>query len=335
MTRARWAKRLAITVGVAATVLLAATDGLITTLAPDFRTDAAFLAVRDARLGLLLGAATVLTFAAVAWRAPRWLPGAAVVLLLADLGTQVRRFIVIDERGAEVFAADDVVQALRRDADGTTQPWRVLPLGRSYMDDYLMEHRVRSVLGYHGNELHTYDETLGGKNRWVNRGNPQSWRLFGVRYVFVDEVPPQLPPGFTVVGERLRTWLGEQTAVLRVPEPGEWAVIAPLAFKLDDEEATIGTVMNPQFDPRRIVLVAGDAAFGDTTPPQALPAPISPAPQIVVEERQPGVYVLRVDTLAQDGYLVVSENHLPTWTATVDGVAAPWHVPTARSSPSP
>jgi hypothetical protein len=260
--------------------------------------------------------------------APKMMAVAAVVLLLGDLGSQIRRFIVIDERGADVFAAHEVVRAVRQDAAGTTQPWRIVPLGRVYMDDYLMEHRVRSVLGYHGNEPHTYDETLGGKNQWGNLADPQAWRLLGVRYLVLDQAPTELPPGFEVIGRDLQTWLGERATVLRIPNPAPWAVVAPLAFKLDDEGQTIATAMNPQFDPSRIVLLAGDASFGNDTPPEALPPAISPAPTIAVEERQPGVYALTISGLEQDGFLVVSENHLPSWTATVDGVAAP----TARAN---
>lgn len=328
--RERWGKRVALVVGIAALVLVASAEGLITSLAEPQRVDAAYAAVDGARIGLMLGAATVIAFALVAWMAPQFLAIAAVVLLLGDLGSQIRRFIVIDARGAEVFAADEVVQALQRDAVGTTQPWRIVPLGRVYMDDYLMEHRVRSALGYHGNELHTYDETLGGKNQWGNLADPQAWRLLGVRYLVLDQVPTELPPGFEVVGRDLQTWLGERATVLRVPNPAPWAVIAPLAFKLDDEAQTIATVMNPQFDPSRIVLLAGDASFGSATPPESLPPAISPAPTIAVEERQPGVYALTIGGLQQDGYLVVSENHLPTWTATVDGEPAP----TARANGS-
>ncbi len=321
--RERWAKRAAIVIGVGAVLMLAASQGMITTLAPAMRADAAYGAVADARFGLMLGAATAIMFAIIAWRAPRFLATAAVVLLLADLGSQVRRFIVIDQRGAEVFAADEVVQAIEKDAASLEQPWRVVPLGRVYMDDYLMEHRVRSVLGYHGNEPHTYDQTLGGKNQWGNLSDPQSWRLLGVRYLLLDQTPTQLPPGFVLVGSDLRTWLGERATVLRVPSPAPWAVVAPLSFKVGSEEQTIATVMNPQFDPARIVLLDTAAAFGSTTPPTALPPAISPAPVIRVEERQPGVYVLNIENLVADGVLVVSENYLPTWTATVDGAAAP------------
>ena len=326
--RERWAKRVAIGVGVGAALLLASASGLITTMAVGGRTDAAFAAVPGAQVGLLLGAATVLLFCLAAWRLPKHLGTVAVLLLLSDLAVQVRRFIVIDERGAEVFAADGVVQAVLEDAKGTTQPWRVLPLGRTYGDDYLMEHRVRSVLGYHGNEPHTYDETLGGKNVWRYVDQPQAWRLLAVRYVILDQAVPEVPPGFTVVTTDARTWLGEVATVLRVPEPGAWAVVSPGALKLAEDDQSRATVMNPQFDPARLTLVPLDAPFGETTPPTALPAAISPAPTIRVEERQPGVYIIRLDSLGQDGVLVVSENWLPTWTATVDGHAAP----TARAN---
>ncbi len=321
--RERWAKRwMMITAGGAGLFLLSA-EGLITSLADVARADAAYAAVSDARLGLVLGAVTVIGFAVVAWRAPRWMWLAAALLLVADLGSQIRRFIVIDARGAEAFAADDVVKAILADAEGSTQPWRVLPLGREYMSNYLIEHRIRNVLGYHGNELHDYDETLGGKNAWTQLSNPQSWRLLAVRYLLLSEAPAELPPGFTAIGRDLSTWEGERVTVLRVPDPTPWAVVAPLAFKVPDPAQVRGTVMNPQFDPARIALVDSAASFGSTTPPTALPAAIAPAPSIAVEEGAPGHYTLRISGLQADGVLVVSENYVPTWKATVDGAEAP------------
>jgi hypothetical protein len=321
--RERWAKRvLAVTAGGAGLFLLSA-EGLITSLADAARADAAYAAVAGARLGLVLGAVSVIGFALVAWRAPRWMWLAAALLLVADLGGQIRRFIVIDPRGAEAFAADDVVKAIEADAAGLAQPYRVLPLGREYMSNYLVEHRIRNVLGYHGNELHDYDETLGGKNAWTELSNPQSWRLLGVRYLLLSNAPEQLPPGFALIGRDLPTWEGERVTVLRVPEPAPWAVVAPLAFKLGDAAQVRATVMNPQFDPARLALVDTAARFGSTTPPTALPPAITPAPSIAVEEGAPGHYTIKISGLQADGVLVVSENYLPTWTATVDGAEAP------------
>jgi hypothetical protein len=327
-TRELWAKRIAIAVVVGAGLMLASAQGLITSLAVAERADAAFAAVEGARIGLLLGAVSVLVFVIVAWRAPRMLAVAAVAMLLLDLGVQARRFIKIDPAGDAFFAADEVVQAIQRDATGLTQPWRVLPViwadGRPpYMDDYLQEHRIRNVFGYHGNELHTYDELLGGKNQWRFIPQQQAWRLTATRYLLIAGPVGELPPGFALVGTGLRTWLGEDASVIRVPNPAPWAVISPGALKVADDAQVNATAINPQFDPARLTLVPGDAPFGTTTAPTALPPAISPAPRITVAEREPGVYVLAIDSLVQDGVLTVSENYVPWWKATVDGVETP------------
>jgi hypothetical protein len=318
--RRRWAVRVAGAVGATALLLAAASGSLLTSLAPTERFDAALAAVDGARWGILLGAVSVIVFVLVARQAPRWIGAAGVAMLLLDLGVQAQRFIVIDPAGDQVFAADGAVQAMEKDAAGTTQPWRVLPLG-PYMNDYLIEHRIRSVLGYHGNELHTYDETLGGKGRWSALSDSHTWRLLAVRYVITGQAmaPSELVP----IASGVRTWLGDSAWVYRVPDPAPWAVVAPLAFKAGNEEQVRATVISPQFDPARIALVPKDAQFGTTTLPTALPDALLPAPAIRVTEKQPGVYRLAIDGLERDGVLVVSENWLPSWVATVDGRAAP------------
>jgi hypothetical protein len=317
--RRRWAKRVAIIAAASAIFLAAVSSSLIPNLASPEHEDAAFAAIAGARWGILLGAFSVVAFAIVVWKAPRWIAAAAIALILLDLGIQDRRFIVIDPRGDALFRADSVVRAIEKDAAGTTQPWRVLPAG-AYLDDYLIEHRIRSVLGYHGNQMHRYDELLGGHNVYNQLGNPALWRLLSVRYILTNR--PIDVPGLIPIASAAPTWLGDTAWVWRVPDPAPWAQIAPLAIRASDEDVQ-KAVLSPGFDPSRIVLVAPDASFGTSTLPQQMPSPITPAPRIRVTEGAPGVYTLAVDGLKSDGVLFVSENWFPTWTASVNGRPAP------------
>ena len=320
--RVRFAKRAGLVVGIGAAFFVLSAGNLLPALADSARQGAAFEAVYGARVGLLLGAGTVLAFLIIAARQPRWLALAAAVLLLADLGTQGRRFVVIEPRGDEYFAADPAVVAMQADAKETTQPWRVLPFGRAFSDDYLIEHRIRNVLGYHGNEPHHYDELLGGKGQWSNLSDQRTWRLLGVRYLVVDQAIEA--PGFVPIAQNVRTWLGEPAWVYRVPNPTPWAWVAPVAVKVPDEAQLVQLVTKaPSFSPDRLVLVSGDAPFGSTVPPTAMPEPLAAQPEIRVTEGAPGDYTLAITGLAQAGVLVVSENWMPWWTATVDGTAAP------------
>jgi len=317
--RRRWAKRVAIATAGAAIFLAAVSSSLIPNLASPEHEDAAFAAIAGARWGILLGALSVVAFALVVWKAPRWIAAAAIALILLDLGIQDRRFIVIDPRGDALFRADSVVRAIEKDATGTTQPWRVLPAG-AYLDDYLIEHRIRSVLGYHGNQIHRYDELLGGHNVYSQLGNPALWRLLAVRYILTDR--PINVPGLIPIASAAPTWLGDSAWVWRVPDPAPWAQIAPLAIRASDEDVQ-RAVLSPGFNPSRVVLVSQDAPFGTSTLPREMPAPINPAPRIRVTEGRPGVYNLAVEGMASDGVLFVSENWFPTWTARVNGRPAP------------
>ena len=324
--RSRWARRTLIIAGTAAGFLALAAPGMIRALASSQRYAAAVAAIPGAQWGILLGGFTVVAFALIAWRAPRWLPHAAVLMIATDLIIQDRRFIVIDPRGAGVFAPDQVVQAIQRDATGTTQPWRVLPwVARelsAYMDDYLIEHRIRSVLGYHGNEQHRYDELLGGKNEWTRLRSPLMWRHLAVRYVLTNQ-PVEAPGVLIPVAGPAVSWLGDTAWVYRVANPAPWARVVPVAFRARDEDVH-QLVVAPQFDPDRAVLVPPDAPFGtDPTSQQVLPPAITSPVKVTVTERQPGVYVLALDSLKQDAVLVVSENWLPAWSARVDGRPAP------------
>jgi hypothetical protein len=317
--RQRWAKRVALVAGAAAILLAAISGSLIPNLASPEHQDAAFSAIAGARWGILLGAFTVVAFAVVVLKAPRWSAAAGIVLILLDLGIQDHRFIVIDPRGDALFRADSVVRALEADAAGTTQPWRVLPAG-AYQDDYLIEHRIRSVLGYHGNQMHRYDELLGGHNVYSQLGNPALWRLLAVRYILTDRrVDVQ---GLVPIASAAPTWLGDSAWVYRVHDPSPWAQIVPLAIRASDEDAQ-RAVLSPGFDPSRVVVVAADAPFGTSTVPREMPPPINPPPHIRVTEGRPGVYALDVEGLSTAGILFVSENWFPTWTARVNGQPAP------------
>ncbi|MGH7703355.1 MAG: hypothetical protein ACREMO_09695, partial [Gemmatimonadales bacterium] len=130
-------------------------------------------------LRVLLVAAVM---AALCWRP--WAPSlwglAAGGVILLDLWSVERRFIRWSPPAAQTFAPDAIVKALKDEP----APFRVLPLG-VYHDTYLMTQGIRSVLGYHGNEVHRYDDLLGGKNLWQNAGSQNLWHLLAIKYVVV------------------------------------------------------------------------------------------------------------------------------------------------------
>ena len=274
--------------------------GVITNY-PNFRIDA----VRVLLFGLLTVGLLWRRFPQAGWG----LAIGGVVLL--DLWSVERQFIQWTPPAAQSFAADGVVQAVQ----GDSTLFRVLPYGvYDENRNYLMTHRIRSVLGYNGQELHRYDELLGGKNEWKNIGSPSIWRLLAVKYIALPQEMES--PSLTKVAGPVATHDGQRAFVYRFEDAQPFASLVPVAVKTPEEQI-IPTLADPRFDGRRFVLVPLDAPLG-------VSAPLGPVDVIAdaVQSEMPreGLYRFTLTAPApQDAFLSVSENWYPDWHATVDG----------------
>ncbi len=236
-------------------------------------------------------------------------------LVLLDLWSVERRQIRFSPPASEQFAPDGVVKAIAAD----TGLYRVLPVNAYFQDNYLMAHGVRSVLGYQGTEIHRYDELLGGKNLWRTVGSVNIWRLLAVKYI-VTNTPVESPELTLIGGGPTTTYDGQQAYLYRFEGHQPFARVVAEAFKAPDEQV-VPTLVNPRFDPRRVLLVPPDAPVGVTSlsaMPDTVPGAVRSA------EVRPGQYRFELEAAAPGpAYLFVSENFYPAWQARVDGRPAP------------
>jgi hypothetical protein len=295
--------------------------GIAESLARPTGRDGAAIANADAttfgavRSALVMAATAGLGFALLAGR----LRGIAAGLLLAvlvggDLFYNARRFFTWSPPASELYADDAVLARLA----ATPRPYRVIDLPDAngvYPTAFLMAKRVPNVLGHHGNELHRYDELLGGKNQWASIGNPRLWDLLAVRFVVLNR-QAQLP-GFHAAAETADAagrhgpaWLYETDTV------PPYARVIPAAAKLP-EERIVPTLLDPRLDHDLVLLLPQDAPV--SPPPIAgMPAP-SPS-RAAVTAWEPGAITIALDPVpAQPSWLLVSENWYPDWQVTVDG----------------
>ena len=80
-------------------------------------------------------------------------------------------------------------------------------------------------------------------------------------------------------------------------------------------------VADPRFDPRRLLIVPGDAAVGRDSIPQ-LPPPVD-IPVTIRESRAGRIELQLEQPTADSAFVFIAENYFPDWHATVDGRAAP------------
>jgi hypothetical protein len=235
---------------------------------------------------------------------------AAVVGL--DLFMNARRFFEYSPRASVLYADDPITGRL----EATPKPFRVLNLN-VYPGAYLMGKQIPEVLGYHGNELHAYDQLLGGKNEWRNLGARNILDLTATRYILLPA--PQTIHGYHLALGPATTTGGETAYLFEADTVPPYARVVPAAARVADEQV-VPTLLDPRLDPSRLLLLGPDAPV--TTPPLDSMPPRSAA-RAAVTAWEPGSMHIRLDPAPErDAYLLVSENWYPEWAATVDGKPA-------------
>jgi len=298
-------------------------------------TDAAGAAQGAIRTGALLSGLALIALGALAWAAHRGrVPAIGLALALpllvsADLWQNARAFWdYTEDPRTGLYGGDAITETLRT----RTGPSRVLDLSDTGVEVYpgasLMAYRIPQLLGHHGNQLHHFNELLGGKNQWrYLLSSRRLWDLYAVEFVLLPsgtDLGTQLPAYANLGADFDTAMAGVPTArgrpadllVRRTPMP--YARLVPAAIKLPDDRA-VPTVADPRsglpFD--RLVLLDTAAALVPA-PVDSLPPPLDA--RVEVEAWEPGAMRLRVEPAAPDaGYVLVAENFYPDWHAMVDG----------------
>jgi hypothetical protein len=244
-------------------------------------------------------------------------------LVALDLWSIARKYWIFSEPAAVLYAADPALEIMR----AAKEPGRVFqwdPLeARVFHDpaflDVVMTHRLRAVMGYHGNELGRFQELLGKASL-----RPEFLRHENIHYLYTtlpDSLMPQLEQqigtsGFRKLAGPLRNTAGSTVYLYRVPGENPAAWVATAMVKGTDEQA-LATVLDPRFEPERAAILDTAAAV------QVLPLTTAPRPAGVkanVTRYEPGRIDVRLDKpTAAGAALVVSENFYPGWHASADG----------------
>lgn len=281
-------------------------------------------AVRGGALRSTLFAALLLTglFLVTTRRISREVAGMLLGGIIAvDLWSIARNYWLFSPPASVIYASDETIEYVKKQP----QPGRVLTLstGGAPRDpvlngDALMTHRVRQVLGYHGNELGRYQVLGGMADRWRNTINPNFWHLMNVRYVLTEAPDLGVSTLRRVVGP-VQNAHGTTVHLFETTEENPIAWVTPVIAKFPDDQV-LNALLDPRFDVRR-------AALFDTAAPvtaqeiQALPEPLML--RATATRYEPGAIDIELDQPAPAGSaLIVSENYYPGWSATVDDAPA-------------
>ncbi len=241
------------------------------------------------------------------------LTGLLVLVSIVDGFFVDSHFITtIDPLIFSTSAPDNTVRELQSKLAAENMPFRTLGLdmfGTKNSSNYYAMFDIPVADGKHNNELQTYDRFKGGRSienytrHWFVDGSfvPDGiaannfLEVAGVRYLVI----PAQKGGTTLV---------ENTAAL------DRAFIVHNAVFVDDDEKAIEMLKDPSFDPSDMVILTGKA--------ENMQAGSEGVSTIRGYEVTKDGFVITAES-TDAGYLVLTENIVPYWNATVDGNPVP------------
>ncbi|MDP9278008.1 MAG: YfhO family protein [Gemmatimonadota bacterium] len=315
-------------------IAVLASVGALTSIAESFVDERLFDRVLANRGDLVIGAWRSFFFVAlvvglglaaqrgkISGKRAAWVLAALMVI---DLWSIERLYWMFSPPAKVIYASDPIVEMLKTEA----QPVRVLALpvqqtpehDAFLTGDALMTHRIRQVLGYHGNQLGRYNDLIG-KNSDDNRlFSPNVLQLTNAQYFLTNIAELPFLPNTTRVKGPVVNAAGDTAYLYRFNADNRYSWLTPVAVKAPDDQV-LATILNPRFDIRRAALFDTSANVTVSPGVQTLPPPLTVGTS--VRHYEPGKVQIDLSAPAPQGSsLVVSENYYPGWKATVDGKAA-------------
>ncbi len=193
------------------------------------------------------------------------------------------------------------------------EPVRVMDSTRQTFSskDYFALNGIEQLAGYHGNQLKTFDEFIGGlsySRLMTNKGiNLRPFQLTGTKYIILDRgTQMSESQGFKKVYDN-------EVAVYETPNPMRRATIYHACQLGSNTSTDLDLLYDENFPYMSVLLVSEAPEYQPILPDSDAQESV----QIIEHEIAHQHYKVEMATA---GLLFVSENYFPGWKVKVDGV---------------